>query len=242
MLHQFFPTYTRLGGIARTKGVSFVYSVPLFWKRRGRLIVWLACAVLLWYLACIVGQVSFYLPAPWSLLRALSIFMIGSFIVAIALFQSWVVLLPLLVIGAALKKNAVIPLVCFAIGSLIFAPLAAYRIAEPVKYWRARLVAKDARPLIDAIQQFHARTGDYPNELSDLVPTFLTAVPATGVPDRPFHYLRVDSPNSYLNAPWQLRVEIPGGFMDLDAVFYWPGQAYTWGDTIMVPGWSYHHD
>lgn len=91
------------------------------------------------------------------------------------------------------------------------------------------VIAKNGKPLVDAIEAYRLdHDGKVPLTLEHLVPTYLTAIPSTGVGCYPDYSLIHENgiPSWYPKSEWIVEVNIPLGFMDWDTLYFLPAQNY----------------
>jgi hypothetical protein len=111
-----------------------------------------------------------------------------------------------------------------------------------------RTIISNGKPLIAAIHRYHAVHGAWPPDLRPLVPTFLPAIPQTGLAAFPaFDYVvGPDASNQYHGNPWVVRVSTPSGGINWDQLIYYPRQNYPrighGGYLEPIQDWAYVHE
>ncbi len=100
--------------------------------------------------------------------------------------------------------------------------------------------AERAKPLIAALDQFVADFGKAPEQLRDLVPSYLSRVPSTGLSKWPnWNYGPVSG------EPYELLVSC-GSMFGFDKFVYWPSGQYPaslyGGSTERIGAWVYVHE
>lgn len=98
------------------------------------------------------------------------------------------------------------------------------RVAREAAFARA---AAAAEPVITAIENYRRDRGRAPNNLSDLVPQYLLAIPSTGLAAYP--EFRDELRPQWLPAgvAFELCIECPDGPLSWDVFVYWPGGEYS---------------
>ncbi|HUT13656.1 MAG TPA: hypothetical protein VMY42_24425 [Thermoguttaceae bacterium] len=88
-------------------------------------------------------------------------------------------------------------------------------------------LAARSSPLVAAIDQFVVDQGRPPNDLTELVPKYLPAVPSTGMGGYPeYEYLVGSRAEEYAGNPWALLVRAWGPGINFDEFMYFPKQNY----------------
>lgn len=105
-------------------------------------------------------------------------------------------------------------------------------------------LAQRSRPLVTAIRQFESKYGKPPDELSQLVPEFLGAVPKTGIGAYPnYEYFASPDKEIFRDNPWILKVDAQMGGLGWDQFLYFPKQNYPeagyGGIIIRLEDWAY---
>jgi hypothetical protein len=106
-------------------------------------------------------------------------------------------------------------------------------------------LAERGHALADAIQAYELDHHAPPGALSDLVPTYLPALPATGMARYPQYEYRSGREWCEEDSPWGLLVDA-GEIFKWDVFFYCPSQTYpttAGGDRIeRIGDWAYVHE
>lgn len=111
-----------------------------------------------------------------------------------------------------------------------------------VRNWGFERFAKRTEPLVTAIRAYSEQHGAPPTSLAQLVPTFLPAVPTTGVGSAPYFGYNVGSPDNDGN-PWYLYLEVGTGVLNWDRLLYYPLQNYPKGGSYEpIADWAYFHE
>ena len=108
-------------------------------------------------------------------------------------------------------------------------------------------VAKRSEPLIDAIKAYEKEFGRPPESLDQLVPSFISKMPDTGIGAVPhFEYLTGENARRYDGNPWVLQIDPPQAGIGWDQFFYFPLQNYPergyGGSLERIGGWAYVHE
>jgi hypothetical protein len=95
-------------------------------------------------------------------------------------------------------------------------------------------IIANAAPIIRAIEAYVSDVGDPPDDLSDLVPKYLAAIPSTGVDAYPaYSYVRrEDNPKN-----WILSVHVPSIGLSLKNMSYSSSGRYPIPVTPIRDGW-----
>jgi hypothetical protein len=114
----------------------------------------------------------------------------------------------------------------------------------PLRYRGAEQCTKRGAEIIDAIEQFRAARGEYPAQLRQLVPEYLSRIPTPGALAYPeFVYKRADGRMPF--PKYELSVPMSHG-LSFDELVYWPGGGYTprvrSGATVAIGTWVYIRD
>jgi hypothetical protein len=117
------------------------------------------------------------------------------------------------------------------------------RIAREAAFERAAVAAER---VITAIENYHRDRGRAPNNLSDLVPQYLLAIPSTGLPAYPEFRDELRSQWLPAGAAFELCIECPVGPLSWDVFVYWPGGEYPeqmYGGYVKRLGrWAYVYE
>lgn len=111
-----------------------------------------------------------------------------------------------------------------------------------------KAMAQRSQPLIEAIKQFERDHTVPPQSLDQLVPSYLSAVPETGMMGYPkFRYQSgAKAMEAFRGNAWVLTVGTPRGILNFDQMLYFPGQNYPqfgYGGSIeLVDDWAYVHE
>jgi hypothetical protein len=118
----------------------------------------------------------------------------------------------------------VVMAVLFGIGiGLGFVP--ALHVGAGVRSWAFELFANRSLTVVAAIEQYARATGGPPESLSDLVPTYLGAIPKTGMAVYPDYGYKAAPGECSIKSKWHLWVYVRE-FIDQNQLLYCPGQDY----------------
>jgi len=135
--------------------------------------------------------------------------------------------------------------VSLAISILAWGSLPGVRLVHSYRQAGLRRISFNARPLIDAVEQFRRNTGAYPAGLEALVPNYLSSVPYTGTVGYPRFYYRLAEPHDRFGS-YELGVMTPSGGINFDRYFYWPEGNYPdriyGGGVERVGEWAYVYE
>jgi hypothetical protein len=116
------------------------------------------------------------------------------------------------------------------------------------KMQRIRHVAGAAMPLVHAIESFAEREHRTPQNLAELIPRYVVAVPSTGMGGYS-EWEYVTGPQArelYDGNPWVLVVHTGGPGFNFDKLMYFPNQRYPtvgYGGSIeRIGAWAYVHE
>ena len=88
-------------------------------------------------------------------------------------------------------------------------------------------LAVRSEPLVAAIHRYEKEKGTPPNDLQELVPGYLPAIPQTGMGAYPrYHYLTGTHAMRYGENPWVLMIPTSYSMMNWDEFLYFPRQNY----------------
>ena len=117
-----------------------------------------------------------------------------------------------------------------------------FLLSREIRMTALRQMGVRTKPLIAAIEKYEKTKGHAPQELADLVPEFLSAVPKTGIGAYPnYDYTRLKDDSD----AWELSVGCSVGLMNWDEFFYRPSKKYEkrYGGWIEPAGdWAYFHE
>jgi hypothetical protein len=212
--------------------------------------------------------------AGWTKWRWLRGWSLAAFSVnALGILASWFAVSPggsdlalwyaLLLILPALFALLVTPMAAVALLSLSFRRGAMYtlaagliwlvsfvvcsRAAEAVRMDAMRSLALRSQPVVAALHAYQAEHGRPPSELTELVPRYLSAIPATGMAAYPEYQLFTGEVAArYEGNHWVLAVSTPSGGINFDSMFYFPAQNYPevghsgWWERVET--WAYLHE
>jgi hypothetical protein len=94
-----------------------------------------------------------------------------------------------------------------------------------IRSWAFDLFAGRSQTVIDAIKQYERAAGTPPGSLSDLVPTYLAAIPKTGMAVYPDYEYGATPGECSIKSKWYLRVDV-NEFIDMNQLLYCPAQDY----------------
>lgn len=112
---------------------------------------------------------------------------------------------------------------------------------------RAGLIkmTQNAKPLIRAIESYHVKNGQYPQQLNALVPIFINKIPHTGAVGYPKFEYRLPTDRSLFKS-YEVRVRTPVGGINWDVFVYWPEKNYPsrmyGGGVERIGEWAYVHE
>ena len=104
-----------------------------------------------------------------------------------------------------------------------------------------------AIPLIVAIENYRFDNGKPPAKLSDLMPQYLRAIPATGMAAHPnfYYYSDTKRPEGATFHSYEVGVQTPFG-LSFDRFYYWPENNYPKtsrsGRVERIGDWAYLHE
>jgi MFS family permease len=112
---------------------------------------------------------------------------------------------------------------------------------------RIARVTEAAMTLVGAIDEFERREGRPPPQLSELVPKYLSEIPATGMGGYPdWEYRTGVNARPYAENPWVLVIPAGGPGINFDQLLYFPNQRYPasgyGGRLERVGRWAYVHE
>jgi hypothetical protein len=197
-----------------------------------------------------VGQVVLLPLAEWLSLRDSVLHFVGLVLgFGFSLFPLAMILaIPAAMLGLCLhhqRRNSLWLLLCSLAAVACFA--FGLTLSFPIKRAGLDGVMRRAEPLIEAIRKHEATSGRPPDELAELVPNYLPAIPTPGIGTSPEFYYRRPSPESDLEGnPWMLEVRPPVFGIGFDTFIYLPKQNYPhrgWGGVLERIGtWAYVHE
>jgi hypothetical protein len=104
------------------------------------------------------------------------------------------------------------------------------------------LAAERARPLVEALANYHKATGQPPTSFSDVVPSYLPAMPK-GLP--PLEIVP-GAEQYYRGNPYVLRADVQAAILNFDEFYYFPLQNYPArtlaGSWERIADWAYLHE
>lgn len=129
-----------------------------------------------------------------------------------------VILFPFLILPKSSTGKYLVSLIII----ILFIP--ALLISQPIRLFGFHLAGERAQPIIDAIQTYEKQNGKVPERLSDLVPSYLPALP-TRIPPMQI----VSKPEALGHYPgnhWILKAPAGRGILNWDEFIYLPAQNY----------------
>jgi hypothetical protein len=127
-----------------------------------------------------------------------------------------------------------------ALLGLVIGYLPASSAYDALRWHSYELLSARSAPFISAIEAYERANGAPPQDLSQLVPTFIDAIPPTGMAKTPrYQYTTTDQTCAPQNR-WQLSVPA-GDFIGFDLFFYCPLQDYS-SRFKRVGTWAYYFD
>ncbi|MEQ8819382.1 MAG: hypothetical protein RLY93_04000 [Sumerlaeia bacterium] len=141
-------------------------------------------------------------------------------------------------------------------GMIILTTLVMFSVVNPrsmgvkMRMSKLQVIAQRSAPLIDAIERYEEAKGALPENLRQLIPDYLSAIPETGMGASPlFKYNDFSAPSrasqrtSHGGNSWILHVNVPDGLSQDDAFLYYPNQRYEVAGPGLylgeVEGWAY---
>lgn len=119
------------------------------------------------------------------------------------------------------------------------------RIGDTIRRSAFVQLAERSRPLVAAIRAYEQKHGRPPESLLQLVPSFLSAVPSTGMGAYPEYRYSTES-NLFAGNPWVLTVFTPSGGINFDQFMYFPLTNYPQkgfgGALERIGDWAYVHE
>jgi hypothetical protein len=216
---------------------SWVYKLIL------TVILSLLAAGLLWAGMCgPVARLSRAYFVPVGIVRYLSLLSFAVLFSAPAIF--------LLASYCAIRtrgRNARVNWLMIALGMAIAWPSTYYAYRSGLESRRVRLeqAADRGRAVIDALHDFKADRGEYPDTLGALVPDYLPSAPETGMLlFRRFEYLRQPDRGLHRGCKgYQLGIVCPMTVFSWDFLFYWPNDDYPFelhaSEVKTIGDWGY---
>jgi len=106
---------------------------------------------------------------------------------------------------------------------------------------------KRGETIITALEKYKSDKGEYPSELTGLVPDNLSEIPWTGIIGYPeYVYRRGDNDIQEIEGSYELRINCTSGGINFDRFIYWPNEKYP--DTVQgnwierIGKWAYVHE
>lgn len=136
----------------------------------------------------------------------------------------------------------VLVLICF------LSCIVGFRLSRDSRMQGMSEFAERSQALITAIKEFDQDQGQPPESLADLVPTYLSAVPETGMPAYPeyVYYAGNEAQKRYVGNSWALIVNTPFVCLNWDQMLYFPQQNYSEvrysAGLERVGDWAYNHE
>lgn len=142
------------------------------------------------------------------------------------------------------RRGLTVACVCAA---FVVGTVGGIKMALPIERQGWLRVIARADPLVAAIHSHERRLGTAPEQLEELVPTELAALPTTGLGSSPeFHYRKADGTNRVFGDRWAIRVRPPQVALGFDTLFYVPSETYPergFGGVIeRIDRWAYVHE
>jgi hypothetical protein len=107
----------------------------------------------------------------------------------------------------ARRWRPLIMAVLFGLG-IGFGFMPALYVGTGIRSWAFELFASRSQTLVDAIEQYERATGTPPGSLSDLVPTYLAAIPKTGMAVYPDYKYGATLGECSIKSKWHLWVDV----------------------------------
>lgn len=158
----------------------------------------------------------------------------------------------LLIVGLVKRKwLAIFSGACFLLPVLVL-QVAGLRLGEQYHERAFYQLAQRSQPLIQAIQQYEQTHGQPPQQLSQLVPNFISTIPRTGLGAYPdYEYVsqpvtpgNFAYPRDVTGNDWLLYINT--GSLDFDIFIYLPNQQYPTnglgGAIQRIGDWAYVHE
>ncbi len=132
---------------------------------------------------------------------------------------------------------------------MIAAVFIGLRLSDQVRAAAFHSLALRSAPLVQAIRSYESQKGRPPEDITSLVPEFLSTIPETGMAAYP-KYIYESGPKAaerYYGNPWVLIVHTPIGFLNWDDFLYFPLQNYPPANLAGEPyeriaDWAYLHE
>lgn len=118
---------------------------------------------------------------------------------------------------------------------LLLATMAGVILAESIRDDALNRLSRTAAPLVQAIGAYEARHGRAPETLDALIPDFLAALPATGIPAAPTWQYQAFEPDHSGGGSWWLSARL--GL--IGEVTFYPGSNCTPGTCAAGGKWRY---
>jgi hypothetical protein len=116
---------------------------------------------------------------------------------------------------------------------------------ETVRLAGLERIMMNGRPVIEAIERYHAATGEYPISLDALIPEFMGSLPGTGNTIFSSYEFRHAGEGSKIPS-YELFVRTPYGMLNWDEFIYRPEHTYPaehpGGPVERVGDWAYIHE
>ena len=145
----------------------------------------------------------------------------------------------------ALAVATMLLIVGIGVGSILLGWRA--KPGESVRRAGLERISLNAQPVIDAIERYRAKTGEYPNSLDVLVPEYLPSIPATGNTIYPNYEYRPAGEGWGWRIPsYELFVRTPYVVFNWDQFIYRPERTYPAehpaGPVERSGDWAYVHE
>ena len=164
------------------------------------------------------------------------------FVFVLVLFLALVGLVPaltMMLFRGTRKAAGLVWIVC--VSTLVFS-FPGISLSHAIRMQSLSQMAERSKPLIAAIKRFEIEKGSAPQGLEELVPKYISAIPATGIGAYPeYRYQRLENDVD----TWELRVDCGVGLLNWDEFFYRPSKKYgkrVGGWVEPCGDWAYFHE
>lgn len=148
------------------------------------------------------------------------------------------------------RRRLACRILCFSLAFLLIGvpTFLSFRLVLPIRSAAFLKLAERSKPLVDSIHRYYDEVGEPPSTLADLVPTYIDAVPETGMSAYPdYRYSVRTDPDVYYGNPWVLLVATPKVGLNFDEFMYlplqnFPTKYYATGGAEKLGDWVYIHE
>lgn len=166
------------------------------------------------------------------------------FLPCLVALMTWLVL-PFQLFSPQLRPSAIRYLVVSVV--YLAASLVGLLLGARVRMAAFEKLAERSAPLVQAIRSYEAQHGAPPPDLAALVPSYLAAVPRTGMAAYPeYGYFASKTAGEQRGNPWVIIINTPSGGINFDEFMYFPLQNYPaedYGGVLQrIRDWAYLHE